>query len=461
MAGGVETTAMNQKPDRRGVRRLAATLALVLMLAGPAAAQLPSLPGGGGGLPGGGLPGGGLPSGGDVGGRVRGSLDEVTGTTDRLTDLTDQRNEALRDLIRRNPREVDTDERGGPVVRGQILAVAPSAASLAAAQTAGFAILRRETLEGGLETVTLGLPPRLNARQALKRLRKADPAGDYDFNHIYSGAGETAILSVTATAAPLTASFQSLGSGVRIGLIDTGVDARHPALAVARIEQRGFAPGGVRPAAHGTAAASLLAGQAGGFRGAAPGATVLAADVYGTGPTGGSADAVARALGWMEASGVTVVNISLVGPQNALVRAMVRRLSARGVLLVAAVGNDGPAAPPLYPAAWREVISVTGVDRRDRVLPEACRGTHIDFSAPGSDMVAARPGGGFAGMRGTSFAAPLVAGKLALLRRGRGPAQAVAALGAEALDLGPRGPDRIFGRGLVAAELRMATPARR
>lgn len=453
---------MEQDFDRKRARRLLGALALVLALAGPAAAQLPSLPGGGGGIPGGGLPGGGLPSSGEVGSRVRGALDGVDGTADRLSDVTGQRVEALKDLVRRNPREIDTDDRGGPVVRGQILAVAPTSASLAAAQAAGFAILRRETLEGGLEMVILSPPARLNARQALKRLRQADPAGDYDFNHIYSGAGETVPLPAVATAAPIVAAgFQAVGAGVRIGLIDTGVDARHPALAAARIEQRGFAPGGIRPAAHGTAAASLLAGQGGGFRGAAPGATVLAADVYGTGPTGGSADAVARALGWMEASGVPVVNISLVGPRNALIGAMVRRMSARGVLLVAAVGNDGPTAPPLYPAAWPEVIAVTGVDRRDRVLPEACRGTHIDFSAPGSDMVAARPGGGLSGMRGTSFAAPLVAGRLALLKRGRSPAQAVAALGAEARDLGPRGPDRIYGRGLVAGDLRTAPPARR
>lgn len=437
---------MAQKPDRRA---LMATVALALLLAGPAAAQLPSLPGVGS-----------LPTGG-VGDRLAGTLDETRDAVGRVGDLTRQRTDTLRDLVRRNPREIDVDERGGPVVRGEVLAIDPSPASLATVQAAGFGILRRETLEGGLEMVILSPPPRLNARQALKRLRQADPAGDYDFNHIFSGAGETAPMPLAAAAPVLAAGFQAGGAGVRIGLVDTGVDARHPALAVARIEQRGFAPGGVRPAAHGTAAASLLAGQAGGFRGAAPGATVLAADVYGAGPTGGSADAVARALGWMEATGVPVVNISLVGPPNSLVRAMVRRLSARGVLLVAAVGNDGPAAPPLYPAAWPEVISVTGVDRRDRVLPEACRGTHVDFAAPGSDMAAARPGGGFSGMRGTSFAAPLVAGRLALLRRGRGPAQAVAALGAEARDLGARGTDRVYGRGLVAAELRMAPPERR
>ncbi|HYE44957.1 MAG TPA: S8 family serine peptidase [Caulobacter sp.] len=452
--------------DPGGRRGAMIALVLVLLAAAPAAAQLPGgglpdLPGTGGGLPnlpaGGGLPQtpGALP--GEVGGRLGRGLDAAD-PVGRVSELTTQRVEQLRELVRRNPRELDVDDRGSPVVRAQILAVEPTPRSLAIAEGLGFRLLRRES--EGIEVVVLSPPAGLDVRRALKRLRKADPAGDYDYNHLYSGAGEAA---GAARPGPVLAGagFQASGAGLRIGLVDTGVDPRHPALAGARIEQRPFAPGGLRPAAHGTAAASLLAGRDGGFRGAAAGAQVLVADVYGTGPTGGSADAVARALGWLGAAGVPVINISLVGPQNAVVRAMVRRLSARGVILVAAVGNDGPAAQPLYPAAWPEVVAVTGVDRRDRVLPEACRGPHLDFAAPGSDMAAGRPGGGYATVRGTSFAAPLVAGRLAILRRQLTPEQAIAALGREARDLGQKGPDKVYGRGLVAADLRMAPPAAR
>jgi subtilisin family serine protease len=178
------------------------------------------------------------------------------------------------------------------------------------------------------------------------------------------------------------------------------------------------------------------------------------ADVYGPTPTGGSAEAVARALAWLAQSNTPVVNVSLVGPPNLLLDAAVRALVARGVLVVAAVGNDGPAAPPLYPAAYPGVIAVTGVDRANRVLPEAGRGTHVDFAAPGADMAAAGLDGGFVKVRGTSFAAPIVAGRLAVLRgRGSG-AQAVEALGREAIDLGAPGADPIYGRGLVGADLR-------
>jgi subtilisin family serine protease len=182
------------------------------------------------------------------------------------------------------------------------------------------------------------------------------------------------------------------------------------------------------------------------------------ADVYGSGPSGGSAESVVRGLAWLAGRKTPVINISLVGPPNSALEAAVKALQARGHVLVAAVGNDGPAAPPLYPAAYPGVIAVTGVDARNRVLPEAGRGTHVDFAAPGSDMAAAGQSG-FTVVRGTSFAAPVVAGLLARRLRAPDPAAAKAAdeaLSREATDVGARGADRIYGRGLVGADLRVA-----
>src|SRR3546814_1027523 len=113
----------------------------------------------------------------------------------------------------------------------------------------------------------------------------------------------------------------------------------------------------------------------------------------------------------MAAREVPVINVSLVGPPNLLVRTAVTAVQRRGLIVVAAVGNDGPAAAPLYPAAYPGVIAVTGVDARNRVLMEAGRGSHVDFAAPGSDMAAAGVSKSFGRVRGTSYAAPLVAGR--------------------------------------------------
>ncbi|MDO9368700.1 MAG: S8 family serine peptidase [Sphingopyxis sp.] len=226
--------------------------------------------------------------------------------------------------------------------------------------------------------------------------------------------------------------------------------AAHPSIA-GRVEQRGFAKGAPSASRHGTAVASLLVG-AGSVEGAAAGQRVLAADVYGTDPAGGNASAIARALGWLVQRGVAVTTISLVGPDNKLLAVAVARAQQRGMLIVAAVGNDGPAAPPAYPASYRGVFAVTGVDAKGRVLPEAGRALHVDFAAPGDAVVAATGIASVERLRGTSFAAPLVAGRLARLYPAPaidriGPA--VSSLVMEAHDIGKPGRDKIYGHGLI------------
>ena len=138
-----------------------------------------------------------------------------------------------------------------------------------------------------------------------------------------------------------------------------------------------------------------------------------------------------------------------------------RLIIARGHLVVAAVGNDGPAAPPLYPASYPGVVGVTAVDARRRVLFEAGRGPQVRFAAPGADMSAAKSVQTFELVRGTSFAAPIVAGLLAPRLPAPDPTAAQLAvdeLAREAVDLGAAGPDPVYGAGLVGVGL--ATDAR-
>jgi hypothetical protein len=409
----------------------------------PAWAQI-GLPGGGPGLPR--LPGG-LPD------RLPVDPDRLQGgLRDRIDGALDAPSR-LRDLIRRSDGALEADPYGWPVARAEIVGVDPSPASRRLALDAGFTIVREERLDGLDIAVVVLAPPRgLSLRRAVERLRDLDPDGIWEFNHVYGPAGAVTGETAPPPTVPSGPAPPPQAAGVRLGLIDTGVDAGHPALAGSTIRQRGFA-GPERPGAHGTAVASLLAGRTGAFSGAAPGAALFVADVYGGSPSGGASTGVAQALAWMVQNRVPVVNVSLVGPRNALVEAAVRRAAGRGVLIVAAVGNDGPAAPPLYPASYPAVVGVTAVNARGRALPEAARGPQVDFSAPGADMAAAGPGQGYVSVRGASFAAPLVAGLLAR-RHGRGR-DAVEALSAEARDMGARGPDPVYGRGLVASDLRV------
>ncbi|MCW0199170.1 S8 family serine peptidase [Sphingopyxis sp.] len=360
---------------------------------------------------------------------------------DRLTGL---RLDRITALLRRHRESIELDDRGEPVVRGVLVASGIDAAMIARAGQHGFELLDRDHIAGlDLDIARFRVPEGRSLARARKQLAKLLPAAEIDVDNLYFASGPGGALPHAALAA-------AAGAGpAALGLIDGGV-AAHPSIA-GRVEQRGFATGAPSANRHGTAVASLLVGT-GPVRGAAPGRRLLAADVYGTDPAGGNASAIARALGWLVERGVAVTTISLVGPDNKLLSAAVLRARQRGMLIVAAVGNDGPAAPPAYPASYPGVFAVTGVDAKDRALPEAGRALHVDFAAPGDAVLAATGAQSTDRLRGTSFAAPLVAGRLAL----RYPAPsidaigpAVAALVMEARDLGKRGRDKIYGHGLI------------
>jgi subtilisin family serine protease len=382
--------------------------------------------------------------------------------TDTLDQLSDARSLQIARLIRSNPRTIAADPHGNPIVRDELVAFSPSVLGLAAAQALGFGIAREQTIEDlDLRLVVLQPPAKLDIAKALRRLREADPQGTYDFNHIYTRGG-----IVSGPAPPPAAADRPLGNAgepgadraaPRVGLIDAGVDIAHPVFHDAVIHPWGCADR-ILPSAHGTAVASLLVGRGTDFHGVLAGAELYAANVYCDAPTGGAVDALAAAFSWLAQQRVAVINVSLVGPDNLALAKIVRALTARGYLLVAAVGNDGPAAPPLYPASYPRVIGVTGVDRHRRVLIEAARGNQVMFAAPGADMLAADIGGKYSAVRGTSFAAPIVAALLAQTVSapdvGAGDA-AIEALARQAIDLGPPGRDLTYGFGLVGAEYAM------
>ena len=372
---------------------------------------------------------------------VRPTLDSVKGLPRSLAEagaptLLELRRLRLRELIRENRAVLEADDRGQPVRRGTVVVVDPEPLSLQLAARAGFRIIADDANpQLGMRVVQLAVPHGLSARAGLRLVQQVAPRLQADFDHVFEPAGG-ALLPMQAA---LASNANVAGRRV-IGMIDGGV-ASHPSLGAASIEQNGFA-GSPKPTGHGTAVASLLVGSQGPFRGAAPGAQLFVADVYGGNRAAGSATTVIKALGWLAGRRPQVINISLIGPPNKAVARAIQIIQSRGIEVVAAVGNDGPAAPPQYPASYVGVIAVTGVDSRGRALPEAGRASHLDFAAPGADMAAALPGQGYARVRGTSFAAPLAAARLLI-------AGSRAQLAAEARP----GKGRV-GRGIVCGECR-------
>ncbi len=390
-----------------------------------------------------------------LGGPLRGLADQLTdnvGKLERLTareagDLLDRiRLDRIDTLLRDNRENIERDQHGDPALRGVLVASGIGPAELAAARGAGFMIVSRENIAGiDLSVTRFAVPTSLSLAEAERRLGALLPAADIAADTLYFPSGGDARIA-SVPLAPAASAATAVSSAPRIGMIDGGVGA-HASLPA--IEQRGFARNAPRASGHGTAVTSLLVGR-GKIAGAAPRARLLAADVYGDDPAGGNATAIVRALGWLVQRDVPVVTISLVGPANALLGKAIAAAQAKGTIVVAAVGNDGPAAPPAYPASYSGVVAVTGVDRRNRALVEAGRARHVDFAAPGADLKGARVGGGLARLRGTSYAAPFVAARLLAHHREQGEGSAArAALVREAKDLGKKGRDSVYGHGLV------------
>jgi subtilisin family serine protease len=342
-------------------------------------------------------------------------------------------------LLAEHRRELDRDARGDLVIRAEVIAIDITDAALAGALKARFLVLRTQELADlGVKITVLQTPDGMSASRGLKRLRKLDPEGEYDYNHVY-------LDSAVAAESPgvKEASKAIHGGPGRVGLIDGGVDPKHEVFAGVRVHHDGC-DGQVVPSPHGTAVAHLLVSRN------AIG-EIFAADVYCGQAFGGAVDAVSAAFGWMARERVAVINVSLVGPRNKLMERVVKTLVARGHLIVAAVGNDGPAAPPLFPASYDGVIGVTAVDEKHRVLIEACRGKQVDFAAQGSDLEAAAGAPNlYVPVRGTSFAAPIIAMLFAMDLQAPDPVRAQAALAkwtGIANDLGKPGRDDIYGAG--------------
>ncbi|MEM6474998.1 MAG: S8 family serine peptidase [Pseudomonadota bacterium] len=358
---------------------------------------------------------------------------DVTRTANRLLRLRDR---TLSRLLRRNSELIERDANGDLARRGELVAMGLDAKGRAALLEAGFTVAEREEIEGlGLFITALKAPAGVKLAEAQALAQSLAPDAEISPDNLHFPSGEGSGTASTASAI-LASSSASAPINMEIGVIDTA-----PGASIRVSGEGAFAKGAPKPADHGSAVVSLL--SATGAR------RIRVADVYGTDPAGGNALAIARALGWLTKSGSRVVTISLVGPRNTVLARAIAAARKRGVVVVAAVGNDGPAAPPAYPASYSGVIAVTGVDRKGRALIEAGRALDLDYAGPGDRVYALDRRGKMKRWRGTSFATPLVAARIAsaLGRGGNWRAR----VDAEARDLGKKGADKIYGRGLVCA----------
>jgi thermitase len=252
--------------------------------------------------------------------------------------------------------------------------------------------------------------------------------------------------------------------GVKIGIVDTGIDQTHPDLSgqtVACAKSQGLLPimsGSIQVGScaddndHGSHVAGTIAAKANngiGVAGVAFNADLVICKALG-GPLGtGSTADVANCINWVASQGARVISMSLGGGASTTLQQAVASAwnNGNGALIVAAAGNDGDSTLN-YPAAYAEVVSVAATDSADARASFSNANADVEIAAPGVNVLSTVRGGGYATLSGTSMATPHVSAVAGVLRQVF-PADSAAAirsrLDAAVNDLGPAGRDTSFG----------------
>jgi subtilisin family serine protease len=252
--------------------------------------------------------------------------------------------------------------------------------------------------------------------------------------------------------------------GVVVAVLDTGVRASHPDLAGKVLAGRDFADDDPDPTdenGHGTAVAGLIGAVSGNGTGMASVAwktSILPVRVLGRDGSGSHSD-IADGIVWATDQGANVINMSLGGTgSSATLQNAINYAWSKGVVIVAAAGNNGDSVP-CYPGACTNVVAVSATNSSDARTSWSNYGSYIDIAAPGATILTLSGTSGYESMDGTSFSSPLTAGVVALMRAANpslSNANIVNALLANADDLGASGKDNDFGYGRVNARRAVA-----
>jgi subtilisin family serine protease len=248
-----------------------------------------------------------------------------------------------------------------------------------------------------------------------------------------------------------------IGTGIKIAIIDTGIDLSHPDLKVAGgtntiVPAKSYADDN----GHGTHCAGIIAALNNniGVVGVAPGASIYAVKALARNGKGYISDII-EGIQWSVNNGMQVISMSLGATSTVQsLHDAVAAAYAANLTLVAAAGNDSGRSVE-YPAAYPEVIAVSATDSTNTIASFSSVGPQVELAAPGVGILSTYPGGKYATMSGTSMACPHVAATVALIiaaGRASTPDAIRSILAATADDLGAAGRDSQYGFGLVDAE---------
>lgn len=256
------------------------------------------------------------------------------------------------------------------------------------------------------------------------------------------------------------------GAGVKVGIVDTGIDLKHPDLKVSG----GAAFVGASyqdDNGHGTHCAGIVAAldNEQGVIGVAPDAEIYAVKVLDAEGSGYYSD-VSAGIDWCIDNKMDIISLSLGGStDNELIKAAVLKAYQAGIVIVAAAGNEGNPSgngdSVGYPAKYAEVIAVAATDKSDNRASFSSTGSDVELAAPGVNIYSTYMNSGYETLSGTSMACPHVSGLAALIKSAYPiltNVQIRNKMSETAVDLGSSGRDSWFGYGLISAVAAVQQP---
>ncbi len=290
---------------------------------------------------------------------------------------------------------------------------------------------------------------------AIDRLQKITGVAYAQPNHLYQVMGDSGTKAKTkAPKLPRRFALEAISgdpvSGV-IAMIDTPVAGDHEVFSGASVQNEFYGESKIA-GAHGTAVASLIAGNAQ-IYGSARGAKLLSLSAFSQNKDGTAVSQtryIAKALDAAALRQPDILALAFGGDEDRLLSQLLDIIASKGICVAAAAGNGGAKSQTPFPATHRASLVVTAVDEKQRIYGAATPGTRIDVAGIGVDQLVAVPGG-YRNMSGTSFATAFVAGALLQMpqcSRAHDPAAMRSAAIAHAKDIGASGKDSIFGAGL-------------
>lgn len=322
----------------------------------------------------------------------------------------------------------------------------------------GYRLKTKEKLEGlDMYVMTFDCPPGIDPHNAVVELERLQPDSTVGVNHKYDLNLNDAVFTAPSRGyADNLISWPEAGcdAHVPVGIIDGGISEAFLRRHQDRIFYKTFIKEKPSQAAidHGSVIASILVEPTRLHQGQFFIAAVVSQDDKGQSFSG--VFPMLKALDWMIKNDVKVVNISLAGPNNPTLEKAIKRASDKGMIIVAAVGNDGKYASPRYPAAFETVIAATAVNKDGQIYKDAVQGSHVDFAAPGVRVYVPDVGQGQF-VSGTSIAAPFITAMIASHSKDAKDltvADVTQYLSSSTVDLGESGKDPVYGRGLIKAK---------